>query len=363
MFLDVRMEGVALTPDQAKALDDEFFLSKPLSHFSSRIVMLMNAAGDTAAPSPADQPDFFRALGLSSSETVLAFREEERQLDVAVDALALRHQAAEALTRFLYTVAAATPRSGDAPCTWLALADSPMRLDDVVAANKNAIEADPSKFLELLFPYGATIDDTALAAAQTAIAWVNHAALLLTSDELSINAAYNKVKHGLAIRTRGDVRIELITRAPDELGQIPLSSFGEGKSIPIFDRPMLTYLSRSKNAKPKQGLEAVSLRVEVPVVLAETWMMANVYAALFHVAARKHYGHPLPDGVASFPTLVVGRLPEHVIGGSPLGYRTPVTSPPDGITEARPSGLFFHGRFVPMRVDLDSKVEGIVTDG
>jgi hypothetical protein len=125
---------------------------------------------------------------------------------------------------------------------------------------------------------------------------------------------------------------------------------------------MLTYLSRP-HAKPRQGIEAVSLRVEVPIVLAETWMIANIYAAVFHVAARKHFGGELPEGVAPYPTLVVGRLPEHVIGQRPLGFRSTITLPPDGTTPPRPEGLFFHGSFLPMQIDHDSKVSGVVVDG
>ena len=108
---------------------------------------------------------------------------------------------------------------------------------------------------------------------------MNHACALLTDNELSVNAAHNKVKHGLAVSARGDVRIELLTTPPNDLGEIPVSAFGEGNSVPIFDRPMLTYLSRP-HGTPKQGLEAISLRVEVLVVLAETWMIANVYSAM-----------------------------------------------------------------------------------
>lgn len=132
------------------------------------------------------------------------------------------------------------------------------------------------------------------------MAWVKRASSPLTGDELSVNAAHNKVKHGLAVSARGDVRIELLTTAPDDLGQMPVSAFGDGKSMPIFDRPMLTYLSRPR-VKPKQGLEAISLRVDVPVVLAEAWMIANVYAAMFHARARRHCGDDLPEGVAPIP--------------------------------------------------------------
>jgi len=302
------------------------------------------------------------ALGLTKTDQLLVFEEQDRRLQVAVEALSLRHQAAEALLRFMYAVTAAKPKEGDAPSTWLAIADSPNALIDVVQKTVAALGADEELFLRCLFTPGTRVDENVAGAAETAVAWVNHASSLLTGDELSVNAAHNKVTHGLAVSARGDVRIELITTPPDELGQIPVSAFGEGKSVPIFDRPMLTYLSRPQ-VRPKQGLEAISLRVDVPVVLAEAWMIANVYAAMFHARAKRHFGDEMPEGVAPYPTLAIGRLPEQVIGGRPLGYREAVTLPPDDTTEPRKSGLFFHGSFIPMDIDYDSKVGGVVVDG
>lgn len=362
MHLNLRADSVHLSENHAKVLDDEFFLSHPAAYFASRISSLLSAARSVAPPTPADEPDFFDALGLTNTDLLLLFDEQDRRVQIAVEALSLRHQAAEALLRFMYAVTAAKPRQGDAASTWLAVADSPNALIDVVHGTIAALDADDELFLRCLFTPGTRVDKNAAAAAETAVAWMNHASWLLTGDELSVNAAHNKVKHGLAVSARGDVRIEFITTPPDELGQIPVSAFGEGKSVPIFDRPMLTYLSRP-HVRPKQGLEAVSLRVDVPAVLAEAWMIANVYAAMFHAQAKRHFGDEMPRGVAPYPTLAIGRLPEHVIGGRPLGYREAVTLPPNGTTEPRESGLFFLGSFVPMDIDYDSKVEGVVVEG
>lgn len=362
MHLHLRADSIHLSETHAKALDDEFFLSHPAAYFASRISSLLAAERSATFPTPTEEPEFFEALGLTKTELSLAYEEQDRRLQVAVEALSLRHQAAEALLRFMYAVTASRPKDGDAPCTWLAIADSPNTLIDVVHKTVAALAADEELFLRCLFTPGTRIDENAAAAAETAVAWVNHASSLLTGDELSVNAAHNKVKHGLAVSARGDVRIEFITTPPDDLGQIPVSAFGEGKSLPIFDRPMLTYLSRP-HVKPKQGVEAISLRVDVPVVLAEAWMIANVYAAMFHARARRHFGHELPEGVAPYPTLAIGRLPEHVIGGRPLGCREAVTLPSDGTSAPRKSGLFFCGSFIPMDIDYDSKVEGVVVDG
>ncbi|WP_161794564.1 hypothetical protein [Demequina globuliformis] len=362
MHLSIKAEGTTLTAQQAKILDDEFFLSDPFSHFTSRIAMLLETNHSDYQATPDKAGEFFDALGLDNAESVLGFNKERRSVQVAIDALSLRHQVAEALTRFIYARVAAVPRPGDARSTWLAIADSPMQIKEVIAANKAAIDADPTRFLRLLFTPGTVVDAQVAATADTAMAWVNHAAWLLTDVELPINAAHNKIKHGLATSARGDVRIELVTTRPNPDGTIPISAFGEGKSLPLFDRTMLTFLSRPPKDL-RQGLEAVSLRVDVPVVLAETWMMTNVYATMVHNAARDHYGDSLPDGVPACPALVVGRLPEHVIGDRPLGYRSAVTMPPDGTSSPRPSGVAFFRGFWPMTVDFESGSEGVVIEG
>lgn len=361
MHLPLRTQGTTLTEEQAKMLDDEFLRSNPLGHFSSRIAALLETERSSVRPTSESNSAFFNALGLTESESLLGFNDQERRVQTALEALTLRHQAAEALTRFVYALAASKPRGGDARCIWLAIADSPIRMIDVLQTNKKALDTDHA-FVDLFFPPGTVLDERNVTAADTAIAWLNHAGSLLSDDELSVNAANNKVKHGLAVSARGDVRIELITTPPDSDGNIPLSAFGEGKSIPIFDRPMLTYLSRP-HGTPRQGVEAVSLRVDLPAVLAETWMMSNVYAALFHSAARRHFGSEVPDDIAPYPILVVDRLPEHVIGDRPLGFRSAVTTAPDGTTTARPTGVFFHRRFWPMEVDFDNKTSGQVVEG
>ena len=362
MHLPIQAQATTLKPEQAKILDDEFFLSDPLGHFSARITMLLEASRSDYEASPENEAEFFRALGLEGAGAALQFDAQHRRVQVAVDALSLRHQAAEALTRFIYARVAATPRSGDAASIWLAIADSPTPMIQVIESNKAAFDADQHRFLQLIFPPGTVGEGPAVGAAETALEWADHAVWLLINDELSINAAHNKLKHGLAASARGDVRIELTTTPPNEDGTIPVSAFGEGKSIPLFDRPMLTYLSRPPKGL-KQGLEAVSLRVDLSVVLAETWMLATVYAAMFHISAREHYGERLPEGVAPYPALVTGRLPEHVIGGQLLGYRSAVTLPPDGTTKPRPSGVFFYKSFWPMTIDFESEISGIVVDG
>ncbi len=367
MHLHLRPEGVALTEAQAKALDDEFFLARPMAHFSSRIAGLLEANKGASSITSESDPEFFAALGLVGADDKLAHSDRERKLQVSIDAVALRHQAAEALIRFLFAVSAAEPRGNDAPSTWVAVADSPTNLSEVIRRTNEALDRDRDddvpRFVHHLYPTGTLLTEELFRVAETAAAWANHAIRLLTHDELSINAAHNKVKHGLAISARDDVRIEMIPGPIENPAQIPLSAFGPGRSVPIFDRPLLTFLGRSSIAKPKQGLEAVSLRVDVPVVLAEAWMFADIYAAFFHSAAKRHFGVDSDAKIAPFPGLIANRLPEHVLGADVLGFRSPVTMPPDGTSEPRPAGLFFYGTFLPMDIDFDGATSGQIVDG
>lgn len=132
MHLYLRADSTHLSEGRAKTLDDEFFLSHPVAYFVSRMSSLLTAERNVSVPTPTNEPDFFNALGLTPTDKLLVFEEQDRRLQVAVEALSLRHQAAEALLRFMYAVTAAKPKEGDAPSTWLAIADSPNALIDVV---------------------------------------------------------------------------------------------------------------------------------------------------------------------------------------------------------------------------------------
>ena len=87
----------------------------PAEYFASRISSLLAAERSATVPTPADEPEFFAALGLTESDALLALEERDRRLQIAVEAVSLRHQAAEALMRFLYAVTAASPHPG--PCS------------------------------------------------------------------------------------------------------------------------------------------------------------------------------------------------------------------------------------------------------
>ncbi|XBH20407.1 hypothetical protein V5R04_09115 [Jonesiaceae bacterium BS-20] len=362
MIFDISPNSRALGSEEARKLDDDFFLSNPLAQFSSRIAMLLEAHGSETVPTPENEKEFFSTLGLTSGENALKFNKRDRQTQVAIDSLALRHQVAEALARIIHATSVAEPRDGDSRCVWLQLADGPLKTSDVVGQNAKYLNAKTDRLLQLLFPVGTNLTKQHFEAAESARSWINHSVHLLTNDELSANAANNKMKHGLAVSARDDIRIELFNEKPADIQRIPVSAFGKGKTIPLFDQPMLSYLNRP-SVKPKMGWEVASLRVDLPVALAEAWMMANIHAAIFHVAALRHFEGKLPDGVGPYPSLVIGSSPEKIIGNKPIGYRSTITLPPDGTTPPRPPGLLFHSVFIPMSFTPDSGTEGTIVAG
>jgi len=106
---------------------------------------------------------------------------------------------------------------------WLAVAQSPNQLIHVLRANKAALDADQYGFAKAMLLPGTKADGLVQSAVSTALAWANQAGKLLSDDELSVNGAHNKVKHGLAVSTRGDVRIELVAGVMPTNGEVPLS--------------------------------------------------------------------------------------------------------------------------------------------
>ncbi|KQV05014.1 hypothetical protein [Leifsonia sp. Root112D2] len=360
-MLKIKPEGRNLTATQAKVLDDEFFTSRPFQYFNSRISSVLDAEEGPAHANAKAAEKFFRVLNLSDTNRVLEFDERDRRLQVAADAFALRHHVAEGLIRFLHALTVFVEPTGDARCTWRAIADGPINLLDVAKQLVERMNTDQGLFAPLFLATGIEDSEASRGAVENALAWANHAIRLLTDEELTTNTAHNKFKHGLAVRGRDDLRLEFLPAdaIPDGGGDIPLSAF-QG-SIPVFDRPLVTYLGRP-NGKPKLGLEVTTLRIDVPSVLAEAWMMANVYGALFHVAAAKHFAGTDVE-IAPYPTLPAGRRPDQLLNGQVLGLRQSVTTPPDGTSAARDTRLFRHGSSMSLEIDFNNQMSGTIVEG
>jgi len=357
--LFIKPEGSTLTEQQAMSLDDEFFRFRPLAYFSARIAALLTAHESSVRPSDSGLAEFRGVLGLDGEANLLEFDDTERRLQVAADAVGLRHHVAETLIRFLHALTASEPKPGDARCIWLQIADGPNSTHQMVRDVLAAFDRDNETFSRLFWPLETTASEEVFAAGQIAQDWLNHAIRLLRNDELSSQAANNKLKHGLAVSARGDRRVEFILAPIADPTRIPVSAFGPGKSVPIIDKPELTYLGRPFG-QPPRGVEATSLQVSVPHVLAEAWLMAIPYAAFFHVAARGHFEGDASAEYAPFPRLPLGPTPSQLLRNLVLGTRETITLPPNPETAPRPSGFFTHEIFQGVTLDFEHAMTGTV---
>jgi hypothetical protein len=164
---------------------------------------------------------------------------------------------------------------------------------------------------------------------------------LLVRDDIDVNAAFNKLKHGLAVRSRDDLRVAFIQQAPSD-GTVPLSALTSPDAIDLIDTVSLDYLSRPRSRQGrKQGMEVATLRLSPATLVAETWMMALTYGAMFHVAAARHLGTHGDVQLAGYPDVPAGPTPDQLLKESLIGIRHPVTTPPDGGSIDREAGFAF----------------------
>lgn len=122
----------------------------------------------------------------------------------------------------------------------------------------------------------------------------------------------------------------------------------------IFDCPVLEVLAKAPKVDGHpQGLEVTQLRVDVPVVLAEAYMIAWTHGAMFHVAASTHFRgrEDLPTNVHA-PThpgyRVFRQYPDDIAADAPVGMRFPLTTPPGGGPLKRPMGIGFSEDFIAL---------------
>jgi hypothetical protein len=163
-------------------------------------------------------------------------------------------------------------------------------------------------------------------------------------DDIDINAAHNKVKNGLAVRSRDDNLLTFTTNPPNPDGNFSPSALTGENAVDIFNSPTLDYLARPKSTGRKQGLEVTSLALTPSILLAESWMMSVTYGAMFQVAASRHFqGRDV--SFMTYPALPLAPTPEQLLGESVVGMRRPVTYPPDGGELDRKAGIAFQTTF------------------
>ena len=368
--------GTRLSAEQRRALDDTFLSSDPFGYFSARIRMLLEWAdasnthedegpttsGDRAAPTGAVLTRFSSLLGApkgvmpsASPRTVTT--------QVATDAYAVRHHAAESLVR-LTGVLLARDESTESS-VWEDLTKSPNRISDVIDQIRTHLQPDDPMTLARLVLCASDIEngvnDVLVSAYNVFADWLQFAIDLLTAHELRLDAAHNKVKHGLAVRAHDDLALWVTTTPPNADGTYPVSALSGPAAVPIFDCPVLDVLAEAPKVDGhKQGLEVTQLRVDVPAVLAEAYMIAWTHGAMFHVAASTHFRgrEDLPEDVRapahpSYP--VNGRRPDNIAADAPVGMRFPLTTPPGGGPLKRPMGIGFREGFIALGRSGDAR--------
>lgn len=364
--------GRDLTSEQRRELDDTFLSSDPFRYFVARIGMLLqweefntiNNASDTESSDvDAHKPhagksrtQFSRFLG-QPVDFLPRVSERTVTTQIATDAYSLRHHAAESLTRL--TAALLTQTEDMDQCVWEAVSTGPNQLDLVVGQIGEAFSAkeSPMAFARLVLienDLQKGITEVLASACNVFVDWLQFAVDLLMGHELQLNAAHNKVKHGLAVRARDDLRISFSTSPPNADGTISLSALNGPDVVDIFDRPVMEVLAQGPKVQGhKQGLELTQLRVDIPAILAEAYMIAWAHGAIFHVAAAKHFAgrcdFPEHLNVPAHPGYPIGGPhPEHIAAKAPVGMRFPLTTPPGGGAARRTAGIAFRDIFIPL---------------
>ena len=301
------------------------------------------------------------------------FRVLDVDAQVAADALAVRHHAAEALLRL--ACARLAPDSGvGAPCLWAEIACGPTQTADVVERLNASAErpgAGERVFHALVEPEereAARSSSEVVDACNVFVDWLHYAATLLsTGVPIDLQAGHNKVKHGLAVRARSDMRLVLLATGPDADGSIPLSAFTGPGVVDIFDQPVLEVLAQPKVDGHRQGLEVTQLRLKPSALLADAYMLAMAHGALFHVAAVEHFTgrddlrkDQTPPASPGYP--VGGPKPSDIDAHAPLGMRFPLTTPPGGGQVRREAGIGFRDHFQVLHIDHAGRQGQVVED-
>ena len=361
-------QGPHVTAEQARALDDDFFTSQPLKLFTARVASLLDDA-----PSPGDSElaaGFATALGRGEIRDILAVDGADRDLCRALDALALRHHAAETLVRFAHAVLVAEPggNSTDAACTWAKIS-SEMRNNVQIVAQLNSYldsERGLTTFWRTVIPVHERTTHMPVdtpARVQLMGDWLVHAMNLLIRDDIDISAGYNKFKHGLAIRSRNDMRVTFVNQELGD-GGVPLSAVTGPDAVDLIDTISVDFLSQPRKIDGrKPGLEYTTLRLDPAVLLAEAWMIAMTHGAMFHVAAARHFDKRPEAILPVYPDIPGRPAPDQLLTGVAVGMRGPVTAQADGGPTLRGAGFAIHDMFISVDLDHSAGRTTVIVDG
>ena len=252
--------------------------------------------------------------------------EDERELQRALDAFALRHHLAESLVRMVHAVLIEGKASKSG--FWASLTGSPSQGYKIVEALRTfqAQEAIPAS----LFMPAAEVralpsepPSDVVTAVRMHWRWVQRAMQLLVSEGLDTNVGNNKLKHGLAVRPHDELRVGFMTDSPEPDGSIRLSAIRTGPSI--IDARAVEFLQRLPARDEHAGSwEVTILNLRPAPLIAEALMLSTVWSSVFATAAAERFVGP-DEARPRHPGLVLGPPPE-AINQEVIGYRQALTN-------------------------------------
>lgn len=360
--------STSLDPQSVTELDDALFSSDPYAYFCARIESI---ASDPAPD--AYETEVGRAVCAALGRPAEHMPRPPRQsadLQRAMDAISLRHHVAETLVRTWLAVLETHSLQPGITSVWATLSEQPTQIAEVLKRiGENPGNGNPQVHLKLVAPPEhhdlARSEEASYARALEVLGtWLGHAEFLLTRNDIHLAASANKVKHGLAVRARDDLRLDFIAaeRVHGDVSALPKSVLED--SVPIIDRPSVLYLARPpRRGNGKEALELTCLRLDTPTILAEAFMLATTHGAIFHTAALRHEQYRgVEIGIPPYPTLPTGPTNDKLVGNAVTGLRAPVTRRPDGQPSDRRPGLGFNdGTFLPL-ASIGPRRRGIITN-
>lgn len=211
--------GLEPTAEECRSLDDEYFTSDPTGYFRSKIDSLLDwteQASGTGEELSTSRRRFERATGPAAGSRYPTTA-EQRQRQVAVDAVQVRHSTAEALLRLIH--ARLTCRSSaERRSLWMEVIRTPIQLRELVEELIASFES-PDFFpvmagLMIPVPGGTKLDQTSIEAVTNALHWVARATEVVSAGHLDLNAANNKIKRGVTARPEDKLRVTFTTHPP-----------------------------------------------------------------------------------------------------------------------------------------------------
>lgn len=368
--------GTELTAEQARELDDTFLASDPYSQSCARIAMMLEWAEHDdrmgTPPAAAALPDTIRQFANQTGfipAPVWSTHRRVRETQLAQDAFTLRHHLAESAMRLAWASVAAD--EADTTCVWEILSSSPNALPDVLEALDERFRDRSLNDFATLVLTPDHLDDfqpgSDIAHAVTIYAgWFDYATILLQRCDIALNAVNNKIKHGLAVRARDDVRLDL------HVGPIPddglTVSRANSPALRLFDKPLVEAIHRAPTKPRAQAaLEDTLVRVDLPTILGEAHMIAMLHGAMFHVLARAHFDgrddladHLGPPNHPGFPASAP--MPPGGDHPSIVGMRFPLTEPAVAGSTRRSTAIALHDSLIPLDIAGEPMPGRVVPD-